>query len=231
MRLNDDIDLLEDLRAAAKYAYIERLPKREKAKSDGTMSEVLLDIIIQLASQNTKKLIARAKHTEIKNKKEITGYDALYFTKDAEGKRSIIKDLQEKYKREYFADTAFYIADKNEAPELGELLNDINKICLMAQMKKWNGNQKIEKLFEVLKAKQVKIKIPCLITYSQNIYFDKAKLKEYVEHEVKEILDEFDSQIFPIEIETSYEIVFYIIPVEDVDYIRDKIIELKKEAI
>lgn len=146
-------------------------------------------------------------------------------------KRSVIKDLQEKYKREYFADTAFYIADKNEAPELGELLNDINKICLMAQMKKWNGNQKIEKLFEVLKAKQVKIKIPCLITYSQNIYFDKAKLKEYVEHEVKEILDEFDSQIFPIEIETSYEIVFYIIPVEDVDYIRDKIIELKKEAI
>ena len=199
----------------------------------------LLDIIIQLASQNTKKLIARAKHTEIKNKKEITGYDALYFTKDAEGislwlgqakagqkaycKRSIIKDLQEKYKREYFADTAFYIADKNEAPDLGELLNDINKICLMAQ--------KIEKLFEVLKAKQVKIKIPCLITYSQNIYFDKAKLKEYVEHEVKEILDEFDSKIFPIEIETSYEIVFYIIPVEDVDYIRNKIIELKKEAI
>ena len=59
LRLNDDIDLLEDLRAAAKYAYIERLPKREKAKSDGTMSEVLLDIIIQLASQNTKKLIAR----------------------------------------------------------------------------------------------------------------------------------------------------------------------------
>ena len=71
LRLNDDIDLLEDLRAAAKYAYIERLPKREKAKSDGTMGEVLLDIIIQLASQNTQKLIARAKHTEINNKKEI----------------------------------------------------------------------------------------------------------------------------------------------------------------
>ena len=43
LRLNDDIDLLEDLRAAAKYAYIERLPKREKAKSDGTMGEVLLE--------------------------------------------------------------------------------------------------------------------------------------------------------------------------------------------
>lgn len=30
LRLNDDIDLLEDLRAAAKYAYIERLPKEKK---------------------------------------------------------------------------------------------------------------------------------------------------------------------------------------------------------
>ncbi len=35
------------------------------------MGEVLLDIIIQLASQNTQKLIARAKHTEVNNKKEI----------------------------------------------------------------------------------------------------------------------------------------------------------------
>lgn len=30
LRLNDDIDLLEDLRAAAKYAYIERLLKEKK---------------------------------------------------------------------------------------------------------------------------------------------------------------------------------------------------------
>lgn len=46
---------------------------------------MLLDIFIQLASQNTQKLIARAKHTEINTKKEITGYDALYFTKDMTG--------------------------------------------------------------------------------------------------------------------------------------------------
>ena len=247
LKLNDDIGGLDDLRAAAKYAYVKRLPKREKAKSDGTMGEVLLDIFIQLASQDTKKLIARAKHTPINTKTEITGYDALYFTKDAAGislwlgqakagqkrycKDSIVKDLQEKYKKEYFADTAFYIADKNEAPELGELLMDINKVCLMAQMNKWDVNQKISKLLEALNDKQVKIKIPCLIAYSLDIYSDKAKLKEYIEAEVKDILEAFDSQIFPIEIGTSYEIVFYIVPVKDVDYIRDKIVELKKEAI
>lgn len=246
LRLNDDIDLLVDLRAAAKYAYVERLPKREKAKSDGTMGEVLLDIFIQLASENTKKLIARAKHTEINSKKEITGYDALYFTKDMTGislwlgqaksgqkgycKGSILKDLQEKYTREYFADTAFYIADRNEAPELSELLSEINKVCLNAQLKKWDKEEKVEKLFSVLKNRQVKINIPCLIAYSKKIYFDKEKLKAYIEAEVKGIVDEFDDEIFPIEIGTDYDIIFYIMPVEDVDYIRNKIIDLKKEA-
>lgn len=223
------------------------LPKRKKAKSDGTMGEVLLDIFIQLASQNTQKLIARAKHTEINTKKEITGYDALYFTKDMTGislwlgqakagqkgycKSSIIKDLKEKYTREYFADTAFYIADKNEAPELGDLLSEINRICLMAQLNKWNKEEKVEKLIQVLQAKQVRIRITCLIAYSQKIYSDKTKLEAYIEAEVKEMADEVDAEKFPIEIGTDFDIVFYIMPIEDVDYIRDKIIDLKKEAI
>lgn len=247
LKLNDDVELLVDLRAAAKYAYMERLPKREKAKSDGTMGEVLLDIFIQMASQNTKKLIARAKHTEMNSKKEITGYDALYFTKDTTGislwlgqakagkkgycKSSIVKDLNEKYTKEYFADTAFYIADKNEAPELGELLNEINRVCLMAQLQRWNKEEKVKKLFQVLQDKQVRIRIPCLIAYSQNIYSDKTKLESCIEAEVREMITEVDTLKFPIEIGIDYDIVFYIMPIEDVDYIRDKIIDLKKEAI
>lgn len=247
LRLNDDIDLLADLRAAAKYAYIERLPKREKAKSDGTMGEVLLDIFIQLSSQDTQKLIARAKHTEINTKKEITGYDALYFTKDMTGislwlgqakagqkgycKSSIIKDLKEKYTKEYFADTAFYIADKNEAPELGDLLSAINKVCLMAQLNKWDKEEKVTQLLQILETTHVRIKIPCLITYSKKIYSDKTKLEAYIEAEIKEMVDEVDAEMFPIEIGTNYNIMFYIMPVEDVDYIRNKIVELKKEAI
>ena len=79
VKLNDNIQILSDLRSAAKYAYVERLPKRLNSKSDGTMGEVLLDIFIQLSSTNTKKLVARAKHTEMNSRKEITGYDALYF--------------------------------------------------------------------------------------------------------------------------------------------------------
>lgn len=61
LKFNDDIGLFVDLRSAVKYTYVEKLPKREKSKSDGTMGEVILDILIQLASQNTHKLIVRTK--------------------------------------------------------------------------------------------------------------------------------------------------------------------------
>lgn len=247
LKLNNNIQILDDLRAAAKYAYIERLPKRLNSKSDGTMGEVLLDIFIQLSSLNTKKLVARAKHTEINSKKEITGYDALYFTIEGSEiclwlgqakagqknycKTSIVEDLQEKYKKDYFADTAFYIADRNEAKELENLLEEINKICYLTQVKKWNNNQKFDKLVDVLKNNRVKLKIPCLISYTKDIYSDKKRLKQFINAEINDIISEFDTKVFPIDVGLDYDIVFYILPVKDVDYIRNKIVELKKEVV
>ncbi len=247
VKLNDNIQILSDLRTAAKYAYVERLPKRLNSKSDGTMGEVLLDIFIQLSSVNAKKLVARAKHTEMNSRKEITGYDALYFTIEGSEKylwlgqakagqktyckKSIVEDLQVKYKKEYFADTAFYIADKNEAKELENLLEEINKVCYFAQIKKWNSTQKIDKLVDVLVNKNVKLRIPCLISYTQDIYNDKNKLEQFIIAEMNDIISEFDIKVFPIDIGLDYDIIFYILPVKDVDYIRDKIVDLKKEVV
>lgn len=247
VKLNDNIQILSDLRSAAKYAYVERLPKRLNSKSDGTMGEVLLDIFIQLSSTNTKKLVARAKHTEMNSRKEITGYDALYFTIEGNEKylwlgqakagqkkyckKSIVEDLQVKYKKEYFADTAFYIADKNEAKELENLLEEINKICFFAQIKKWNSTQKIDELVDVLVNNNVKLRIPCLISYTQDIYNDKDKLEQFIIAEMNDIISEFDIKVFPIDIGLDYEIIFYILPVKNVDYIRDKIVDLKKEVV
>lgn len=247
VKLNDNMQILSDLRTAAKYAYVERLPKRLNSKSDGTMGEVLLDIFIQLSSVNAKKLVARAKHTEINSRKEITGYDALYFTIEGSEKylwlgqakagqktyckKSIAEDLQVKYKKEYFADTAFYIADKNEAKELENLLEEINKVCYFAQIKKWNSTQKIDNLVDVLVNNNVKLRIPCLISYTQDIYNDKNKLEQYINVEMNDIISEFDIKMFPIDIGLDYDIIFYILPVKDVDYIRDKIVALKKEVV
>ena len=146
-------------------------------------------------------------------------------------KTSIVEDLQEKYKKDYFADTAFYVADRNEAKELENLLEEINEICYFAQVKKWNSNHKLDKLVDVLKNNSVKLKIPCLISYTQNIYFDKNKLKQYINAEINDIISEFDTKVFPIDVGLDYEIVFYILPVKDVDYIRNKIVELKKEVV
>ena len=85
LKLHSNINILDDLRSAAKYAYAQRLPQRLSPNSDGTLGEVLLDLLIQVYNPNAKKLIARAKQIEIKSKKEITGYDALYFTQSPEG--------------------------------------------------------------------------------------------------------------------------------------------------
>lgn len=245
LKKNQNTNILDDLRTAAKYAYIQRLPKRENAKTDGTIGEVLLDIFLQLESDNTQKLIARAKHTEINNKKEITGYDTLYFSKNNNEislwlgqakagektycKRSIIDDLQEKYKKEYFLNTAFYIADRRDTNELDGLLDGINEICKNAIINKWDIDKKFWALMKHLLENNVTIKIPCLLTYSKDIYNDEQNIKKYIDKEIYDIISEFDDKKFMIDLNLNYEIIFYILPVKDVDSIREKIVEFKKE--
>lgn len=244
---NTSFGLLEDLREAAKYAYLQRLPERENANSDGLLGEVLLDLLIQTYSNTAKKLVVRAKHTEIGTKKEITGYDALYFTKENEEvffwlgqakagekaycKSSIIDDLMTKYKNEYFLKTAFYIADKKDTDELDNLLMEINSVCFKAQKLKWSKDEKTSQLFQVMKNNNIKIKIPCLIAYTKTIYNDTTKLKEKLQKEINNIVKEFDIKTFPVEMDLEYEILFWIFPVENISYIRENLIKLKKEAI
>lgn len=43
-------------------------------------------------------------------------------------------------------------------------------------------------------------------------------------------LEYFDEMTLDIELNMTFEVIFYILPVKDVDYIRQKIIEMKKEA-
>ena len=74
--------ILDNLKIAAKYAYLQRLPKRKNANTDGTPGEVLLDILIQVFEPLSQKLIARAKYQQLGDNNEIKGYDSLYFTKD-----------------------------------------------------------------------------------------------------------------------------------------------------
>ena len=244
---HDKLGLLDDLRAAAMYSFAERLPKRNNPDSDGTIGEILLDLLIQVYEPSSQKLIARAKHTEIGKKSEITGYDALYFTKHGEDitlwlgqakagsesycKGDIKKDLNTKYSAEYFSNTIFYITTRSESDDLLNILNEINKLCFDAQKNKYSKDQKIAGLFEILKSHGVKVKIPCLLAYTKDIYSNQSLLKEEVEKCTKQICKYFDDENFSFKIPISYEIVFYVFPIKDVSYIRNKIVDLKKEVI
>lgn len=238
---------LNDLRVAAKCAFAKRLPKRINPKSDGTVGEVLLDLIIQVFEPTSQKLVARAKYTEFgKRKYEITGYDALYFTLRDEQltlwlgqakagleqycKGDIKKDLNSKFGHDYFVDTAFYIADKSDSKELSHLLNAINKICFEAQKNKWSKDIKIENIYNLLKSKNVKIKIPCLLAYTNDIY-SADELKSGIIAAVKNIQKYYDNQHFDISLDLPYEIRFYIFPIKDVSYIKNKLVDLKKEVV
>ena len=69
-----------------------------------------------------------------------------------------------------------------------------------------------------------------MITYSKDIYSDEKVLGKYINKEITDALEYFDEMTLDIELNMTFEVIFYILPVKDVDYIRKKIIEMKKEA-
>lgn len=243
----NDLGILDDLRTAAMYAFSERLPKRMNPNSDGTLGEVLLDLIIQVFEPKSQKLVARAKLTEVEKRKyEITGYDALYFTLQDEQitlwlgqaksgaelycKSGIKEDLNTKFYNNYFANTAFYIADRSESSELTYLLKNINKVCFEAQKNKWSMDKKIKVLLDFLKGNNVKIRIPCLLAYTSDIY-ETDDINREISTVVSKMQKYYDEEQFKIDIGLSYEIRFYIFPIKDVSYLRNKLVELKKEVV
>jgi hypothetical protein len=212
---NKKFGLLDNLTNAAKYAYEKRLPKRLNADTDGTMGEVLLDILIQVFEPTSQKLIARAKYMQLGDNNEIKGYDALYFVKNSEEvtlwlgqvktgtcsycKSSIVTDLQSKYSLNYFCNSVFYIADKvGESSELVGLLNDINRICFESVKLNWDAQTKKQKLINLLKYKNIKLKIPCLLAYTENIYSDNAALTSGIQICVDDMVKIFDKTDFDI---------------------------------
>ena len=245
--LHEEIGLLDDLRSAAKYSFAELLPKRMNPNSDGTIGEVLLDLLIQAYEPNSKKLIARAKFTEMGKKSEITGYDALYFTKQGESitlwlgqakagsekycKADIKKDLNTKFTEEYFASTAFYISTRSDSKELSGILSEMNKMCLQAQKEQWSKKEKTDALIEILVKHNVTVKIPCLLAYTKDIYSNPALLKEKVEECATQMFEAFDAENYSIGLTLPFNIVFYIFPIKDVSYIRNRIVTLKKEVV
>lgn len=141
-------DHFSSLEQAAKYAYINRLPKRADI-TDGLPSEVLLDLLVQLYNPQACKLAVRTILRQNDNN-EIKGYDLTYFSKDETGvslwlgqaklggkaycKTDINKDLLEKFTAEYLSKQIFFVCEKRVSltDDTKAILEAIEEINMMS---------------------------------------------------------------------------------------------------
>ena len=209
-------DHFSSLEQAAKYAYINRLPKRAGI-TDGLPSEVLLDLLVQLYNPQACKLAVRTILRQNDNN-EIKGYDLTYFSKDETGvslwlgqaklggkaycKTDINKDLLEKFTAEYLSKQIFFVCEKRVS------LTDDTKAILEA--------------IEEINIRSIRIKTPCLLAYGEEtVYKDARALCQMIDRETDSIRDYFNAHTYAFQ-GFSPEIVFYVFPIESIERLRDK---------
>ena len=229
-------DHFSSLEQAAKYAYINRLPKRADI-TDGLPSEVLLDLLVQLYNPQACKLAVRTILRQNDNN-EIKGYDLTYFSKDETGvslwlgqaklggkaycKTDINKDLLEKFTAEYLSKQIFFVCEKrvsltDDTKAILEAIEEIN-IRSMEDDATLRG----KKLLDYFKSEGIRIKIPCLLAYGEEtVYKDARALCQMIDRETDSIRDYFNAHTYAFQ-GFSPEIVFYVFPIESIARLRDK---------
>lgn len=227
---------LVDLERAAQYVYGQRLPHR-KPKMDGLLSEVLLDMLIQIYEPNATKLAIRTLFRQHDNN-EIKGYDLTYLTKcngkytlwlgQAKlGKKSycrdsIHEDLSTKYTPEYFTEQLYFVSDKpqnvtQDSKDLLELIDELN-FC----MGKTSPSERVQALIKLMEDTNVSLKIPCLLSYEYADLYEKPELLYQRLCEEIDNLSSFYSEKNYDSLVLRPEIVFYIFPIISLDEIRSE---------
>jgi hypothetical protein len=74
----------------------------------------------------------------------------------------------------------------------------------------------------------IKIKIPCVLAYTANIYSDSTKLSEAIMTETREMINYFDENNYKIIEKVDYEIIYYIFPIDNIQQLRETISSFKK---
>lgn len=252
--LTESLCAYTKLRDMAKHTFSERLAKRLNYKSDGLVGELLLDIIIQYMKKDEEKLYTRTKYTQISDNQEIKGYDAAYFIRKGDslelwlgqskaGKkinctRGIVGDLNQKYCEKYFTNVLRYIVDRSRSevkdPILLDLVHQINAIVQKTMTSEKTGEERkaiVEKeIMQLLIDKNVSVVAPCLIAFDSVIYGDVDKFKDEMEELSKKIYTLFESKTFALNGTLDIKVIFIILPISELDDIKQKIIDLKKEV-
>ena len=248
-------EIPNELRDLAKYSFSERLAKRWNASTDGLIGELMLDILIQEMFPSASKIFTRAKYVQQRDNCEIKGYDAVYFINNdgqinmllgqsKAGSESYCKfgiksDLNTKYLDGYFCDSVRYMCDKlDEGKKDSLLLSIIENINAMIYKSHGMGldntgrKNEVEKgIMNILADNKVQIIIPCLLMFKSEIYYANAKNFEVeLKEEALSMIKHFEDKIFNMQKNLSVKIVFILLPIKDVDKIRQNLVGFKKEV-
>ena len=229
-------DRFSSIEQAAKYVYRQRLPLRDP-KQDGLLSEVLLDLLVQIYNPSAYKLAVRTIFRQ-DDDNEIKGFDLTYFTKDTSGislwlgqaklggkkycKSGINADLIAKYTVAYLAKQLFFVCDKRISitDDAKSILEAIETLNLRTQ----DDDEAIraQQLINLLATNNISIKIPCLLAYEESsVYQDAVLLYSRLMSEVEDIKTYFNSHKYIFH-GFSPEIIFYVFPIESIDRLRNK---------
>ncbi|XRG80731.1 Hachiman antiphage defense system protein HamA [Rossellomorea sp. GAMAL-10_SWC] len=228
---------LNDLEKAATIALDTRLPKR-KGAGNGLYSELLLDLLITMFSNNVNKLATRAVYRQDTDNQELKGYDGLHISVDEDdnkflwlgqakmGSRSycvtdIKKDLTDKANMLYTAKQLFFVSDKETKtlPKAIDVLEKINQVY-------WDNEDlspetRADSLSEFFKNERIKIVFPCLLAYGMPSFYEvEGNLESELETELEKIIDQFDEK-FETLLQNEYEILVWFIPIRDLKALRE----------
>lgn len=228
---------LDDLEKCAKYAYVQRLPKRQ-GKSDGLLSEVLLDLLIEIFEPLATKLALRTIFRQDDNS-EIKGYDLTYLSESKDGTISlwlgqakmggyqyclsgIHDDLLSKYTTSYFAKQIYFLCDKpyatsKESKQLLGIVNELNRSMIDSPADKREGA--LVKLFE---RENILIKVPCLLAFENELlYSDPGNLYLNLCKEIEKICLFYSKKNYSSLVLKPH-IMFMVFPLNSIDEIRGK---------
>ncbi len=228
---------LKDLEKASEFALTNRLPNRRGA-TNGLYSELLLDLLITLHSDEVNKLATRAIYRQNTDNQEIKGFDSLHISVDKNDNKSIWlgqakmgdrsycirdikKDLNEKANIFYTADQLFFVADKEtktlkKALELLEDINDINW-----DYKDKPNKDRAAKLNKFFTQNNIKLVLPCLLAYGRpNIYEKEEEIDNEMKKELEKIVEKYEKEFKGL-LRCEYEILVWFIPIRDLKLLRE----------
>ena len=227
---------LDNITDFSRFSYKQRLPKRHHT-NDGLLSEVLLDLLIQVYNPDTYKLCVRTLFRQDDNN-EIKGYDLTYFSKCGNKttlwlgqaklgqkdycKSDIDKDLKSKYNNSYLSKQMYFICDKpvevnDDARAILDIINELN----ISNMNSDN-NARMNKLIQCFKVNNIKINIPCLLAFEEKLVYEKPdKLFSIIKKETEDLISYYKSKNYSFS-GFKPNIIFYVFPIEDLKRLRDK---------